>query len=508
MRAGQVGIAAAVAAVTLLAAAAASARFSPEPPLSANIVCSDAEVVDQDSNRHLNKLLAPLVSNSTFFSVFKVALDNHCPFWDDDGQCMIRECSVCNCDDNEVPTVWRDDDARQSSARLQEENTPPCTRTTLRGDVLNDVDRSLPGFPPLLGPPTWNTHDSGVWTVQDNDESMMYVDLRNNPEQYTGYSGPGAGRVWASVYDENCFSFSASCRTGICAPDTCKEERVLYRLISGIHSSISMHIAKRYLHGNRWGVNIDLYKDRVRSYPERITNLYVTFAVVLRAVSKASATLNPAAYSYVTGDDSNDALTQTMLERLFEHPLLEPGCEDRMFDESDMFLQKNEDLLPQFRGAFRNISMIMDCVGCEKCRLWGKLQFLGLGTALRILFEDEMPELQRNEVIALFNLLYKLSCSVMWVESMEQVVRVQASGRSMLGTVLGALMVMLVSVRLHRNGLARKEARSGSKKTPTNASPTVARDVNSPGTDSQAGHKTNAKTSSKLRNRAPQRPSS
>ncbi|GAB2257521.1 hypothetical protein Droror1_Dr00023580 [Drosera rotundifolia] len=31
-------------------------------------------------------------------------------------------------------------------------------------------------------------------------------------------------------------------------------------------------------------------------------------------------------------------------------------------------------------------SALMDCVGCEKCRLWGKLQILGLGTALKILF--------------------------------------------------------------------------------------------------------------------------
>lgn len=31
-------------------------------------------------------------------------------------------------------------------------------------------------------------------------------------------------------------------------------------------------------------------------------------------------------------------------------------------------------------------SALMDCVGCEKCRLWGKLQVLGLGTALKILF--------------------------------------------------------------------------------------------------------------------------
>ena len=34
-------------------------------------------------------------------------------------------------------------------------------------------------------------------------------------------------------------------------------------------------------------------------------------------------------------------------------------------------------------------SLLMDCVGCEKCRLWGKLQILGLGTALKILFAVE-----------------------------------------------------------------------------------------------------------------------
>ena len=32
------------------------------------------------------------------------------------------------------------------------------------------------------------------------------------------------------------------------------------------------------------------------------------------------------------------------------------------------------------------MSRIMDCVSCEKCRLWGKIQITGLGTALKILF--------------------------------------------------------------------------------------------------------------------------
>jgi hypothetical protein len=48
----------------------------------------------------------------------------------------------------------------------------------------------------------------------------------------------------------------------------------------------------------------------------------------------------------------------------------------------------------------------MDCVGCEKCRLWGKLQVTGIGAAMKILFSQPgltlMPRLRRNEIVALF----------------------------------------------------------------------------------------------------------
>ncbi|RKO95381.1 endoplasmic oxidation reduction 1 precursor, partial [Caulochytrium protostelioides] len=84
----------------------------------------------------------------------------------------------------------------------------------------------------------------------------------------------------------------------------------------------------------------------------------------------------------------------------------------------------------EFKAHFRNISQIMDCVGCEKCRLWGKLQVMGLGTALKILFEfqeeapngggnaadpDAVPEhmaLTRSEIVALFNTLGRFSSSL------------------------------------------------------------------------------------------------
>jgi len=77
-------------------------------------------------------------------------------------------------------------------------------------------------------------------------------------------------------------------------------------------------------------------------------------------------------------------------------------------------------LKEEFRHHFRNITRIMDCVGCEKCKVWGKLQTQGLGTALKILFSGPFYQtdptafdlasmkrmrfqLTRNEIVALFN---------------------------------------------------------------------------------------------------------
>ena len=66
------------------------------------------------------------------------------------------------------------------------------------------------------------------------------------------------------------------------------------------------------------------------------------------------------------------------------------------------FEPKYEQLLEEFRGKFYNISRIMDCVGCQRCRLWGKLQVMGLGTALRLLYAPDREivkqSLQRNHV--------------------------------------------------------------------------------------------------------------
>ena len=30
-----------------------------------------------------------------------------CPLWPDDGMCSLRDCSVCECEEEEIPEPWR-----------------------------------------------------------------------------------------------------------------------------------------------------------------------------------------------------------------------------------------------------------------------------------------------------------------------------------------------------------------------------------------------------------------
>jgi len=60
----------------------------------------------------------------------------------------------------------------------------------------------------------------------------------------------------------------------------------------------------------------------------------------------------------------------------------------------------------------------MDCVACDKCRLWGKVQTHGLGTAFKILLVDDIDKLKlnRHEINCLVNALARLSNSIAQID--------------------------------------------------------------------------------------------
>ena len=48
------------------------------------------------------------------------------------------------------------------------------------------------------------------------------------------------------------------------------------------------------------------------------------------------------------------------------------------FDEGRLWKSEgSQALMMQLQNDFQQMTKAMDCVGCEKCKLWGKLQLLG-----------------------------------------------------------------------------------------------------------------------------------
>ncbi|KAL8238002.1 hypothetical protein R6Q59_019083 [Mikania micrantha] len=368
--------------------------------------CCDYESINDINGAVLHPLLQELVK-TPFFRYFKVKLWCDCPFWPDDGMCRLRDCSVCECPEHEFPESFK-----KPSLHILPKDDPVCQEGKPEAAVDRTLDaKSFRGWVEIDNP--W-THDDET----DNGE-MTYVNLQLNAERHTGYTGPSARRIWDSIYSENCPRYVYG--------ETCPEKKVLYKLISGLHSSISSHIAADYLLDettNKWGTNLELMHDRVLKHYDRVENLYFTFLFVLRAVTKAAAYLDQAEYD--SGNNVEDLRAQFLIRQLVHDSKLQDACA-LPFDEAGLWQGLGGPILrQQIQNQFRNISALMDCVGCEKCRLWGKLQVLGLGTSLQILFlvddlgnPDPQLQLQRNEVIALINLLNRLSESLIFVSKMR-----------------------------------------------------------------------------------------
>ena len=215
--------------------------------------------------------------------------------------------------------------------------------------------------------------------------------------------------------------------------DECIEKRVFYRVISGMHASVSTHICSNYFNQStgEWFSNLTCYKDRLHEYPERISNLYFNYALLVRAVGKLHNQFKD--YTFCSADPSQDRQTKGLVMALAR--VIGNGGD--VFDETVMFKSPDaRGLKEDFRNRFRNVSRVMDCVGCDKCRLWGKLQTNGFGTALKILFEFEEknpannPPLRRTELVALLNTLDRVSHSLQAISEFRLQLEDQESGTS------------------------------------------------------------------------------
>ncbi|KAL1617255.1 endoplasmic oxidoreductin-1 [Neofusicoccum ribis] len=427
----------------------------------------------EDINEEIQPYLDKITRETDFFSYWRLNLYNKkCPFWsDENGMCGNIACAVNTLENEEdIPLVWRAEElgklegpkAEHPGRKVREEEHH---KRPLQGGLGDDVDESCVVEYD-------DECDERDYCVPDDEGASAkgdYVSLLDNPERFTGYAGVGSQQVWEAIYRENCFSkpqpagdvtpagsslgfgglsggsgqaaqdlrnvmrnqpLQQNVQSAIAKgsqpsvrvdqlefDDECLEKRVFYRVVSGMHASISTHLCWDFLNQTtgKWHPNLACYENRLHKFPDRISNLYFNYALVLRAVGKLRNHLQN--YQFCSADPQQDVQTKSMVLSLID--TIPVNQREAIFDESVMFQDSHAAVLKDdFKHRFRNVSRIMDCVGCDKCRLWGKLQVNGYGTALKVLFEfDEedaaaAPPLRRTELVALVNTLGRISHSI------------------------------------------------------------------------------------------------
>ncbi|TRY83864.1 hypothetical protein DNTS_030094 [Danionella cerebrum] len=358
----------------------------------------DIESIDVFNNFKIYPRIRKLMERD-FFRYYKVNLKRPCPFWPDDSHCSIRDCHY-------------------SLAANGVSDMRECEQAHELGAINSTLsNQSKEAFA------DWAHHDDAQdhFCGLDDETSpeSEYVDLLLNPERYTGYKGPSAWRVWNSIYEENCF-----------------KPRSVYRPLNPLAPSRGDDDGEGFYNWLEegwgkpvWGPNPQEFTRRFDSAEtkgegtRRLKNLYFLFLIELRALTKVAPYFERSFINLYTGNAQDDSITKQLLLEILNETRAFP----MHFDERSMFAGHKieaKTLKEEFRLHFKNISRIMDCVGCSKCRLWGKLQTQGLGTALRILFSEKeiknLPEnspskgfqLTRQEIVALLNAFARLSTSI------------------------------------------------------------------------------------------------
>ncbi|KAI9592147.1 hypothetical protein BDF19DRAFT_407447 [Syncephalis fuscata] len=381
--------------------------------------CCDYETVEGITNK-----LAPTLYELTrtpFFKYVKMDLNKGCSFWDKDDKCNLRSCAVKV--EKNMPERW------SKSVVDMNEFTPANNLLPFKRYTIPDKDFCV---------------------LEDEMSSEgSFVDLTKNPERFTGYTGEGSWRIWSAIYEENCFGmvkdvgipeepFATSPKKSDQLPpllkalgsdqdqgsvEVCTEKRIFYRILSGLHASISIHICDEHFNHetNQWEHNLDCFITRIGKHPERLQNVYFNYVLLLRAVTKMAPFLEN--YRFGASDAYEDSKIKRLMNQVVQTTMSCPST----FDENTLFNNAGTlRLKDEFKHHFRNISRIMDCVGCEKCRLWGKIQTSGIGTALKILFsynDDSFNAHTRHDLLSHYELVTLMNTLARFSESLEAVER-------------------------------------------------------------------------------------
>lgn len=341
-------------------------------------------------NRHMLLPRIKSLVSLDYFRYVKVNLNRSCTLWCDTDKCNLRDCKVKTISEPICP-IPENNNIQQEQSKVGDSSGLSTVNTQLASSQLDLLIK------------LFECND-------DDDPGARYVDLLLNPERYTGYKGESANRIWRAIYQENCFVSKSHSSNPFITNELCYEERLFYEAISGLHSSINIHLCAEYPSCdllNSFEPNLNEFEQRFANHTDYLENLYTLFLLELRALT----------------------LSQPYLVKKVNWPELstKEAVEDllKVVDKMNTPKFENISLKPshvshELATHFRNITTtIIDCVACDKCKLWGKVQLRGLGTAFKILSIKDIKKLNLNhqEIVSLINAIARLSHSIRQLET-------------------------------------------------------------------------------------------
>ncbi|KAF4685561.1 fumarate reductase [Perkinsus olseni] len=230
----------------------------------------EVEAVQRANSAQLHSILEEL-ANTTYFRLVRVAMDEDCDFtWGDKNKDEVTcgssppggaaaafgfgsssspaggGASLCSIEPsgNEVNPFITDSES-----------------SVIEGEFDDDLDDADDGS---IKPDFW----FDICRPPRTSDKLDYVNLLLNPEHNTGYNG---SHIWEAIDAENCVSIGRGLDTG----GYCYEERVLQRLLSGMHESVTIQ------------PNNEKFMATVGKHPDWLKNLNFAYLVTLRALHKA-----------------------------------------------------------------------------------------------------------------------------------------------------------------------------------------------------------------------------
>jgi hypothetical protein len=409
-------------------------------PVSAGVFCPASEV---QSNADLLFALLEQVTALPAFGVISLDLNSPCALWeaDDAYVCELTTddnkqpaCLVSQCDDADIPLplLFSCGDVATDSAfrHLDDAIHPEAVASARRFTRAQEV---------------------GAW-IYDNPAMSEIIDLRRNPESFTGYSGRGASAVWTAIYNAACLpaedpetfprergsevaadaapkpalfadaQFGAGPAASV--PQQCAEQDTLLRLISGLHGSVTVSIADSF----DVQAAAAFYGSRIASAPDRVQNLYFSFM----AMQRAAALLGPhaMAQAVATGESIADRHTLSLLRKLSSSEAFDRCAAN--FNETELFNDLMIDGAVSI-GSQRRLAHALDavyaaaaCTDCTMCRLHAKVTIQGIAAALRVLTAPRDASglaavtLSRTEAVALVNTLHRFAETLIRMERISK----------------------------------------------------------------------------------------